>query len=71
MSEEKFLKGIIKNIEKKRKEKKLTYVDLASMCNMEKQSMHRLLKGDGNMMASTLYKIANALEVPVHELLKF
>jgi transcriptional regulator with XRE-family HTH domain len=71
MSEEKFLKGLLRNIEKRRKEKQLTYEELASRCDMEKQSMHRLLNGNGNITASYLYRIANALDIPVHELLKF
>jgi transcriptional regulator with XRE-family HTH domain len=71
MDSSKFQKALLKNIEKKRKEKGMTYIELAARSEMEKSNVIRIMNGKGNFTISTLYKLAKGLDVPVIELFKF
>ncbi|MGC4103802.1 helix-turn-helix domain-containing protein [Ferruginibacter sp.] len=68
--QEKFIRAVGKNIDKKRKEKGLSFQELAFVCNLEKGHLVRLVSQGGNITIGTLYKIAKGLEVPVWELVK-
>ncbi len=71
MSEqEKFLKAVGRNVDKKRKEQKLSFAELALRCDMEKSNLVKLTSQGKNITLVSLYKIAKGLEVPVNELLK-
>ena len=71
MSEqEKFLKAVGKNVDKKRKELKLSFSELALRCEMEKSSLVKLTTHGKNITLVSLYKIAKGLDVAVSELLK-
>jgi transcriptional regulator with XRE-family HTH domain len=58
-----------KQIKSKRKEKKLSQLDLASLCNMERSNLSRIESGKSNLTLQTMVSIATALEVEVRELL--
>ena len=52
-----------------RKEKNLKQIDLASLCNLEQSSIARIESGRTNPTISNLYKIADALEIDIKDLL--
>ncbi|GAB2823925.1 helix-turn-helix domain-containing protein [Ferruginibacter profundus] len=68
--QEKFVKAVGKNIDKKRKEKELSFQELALLCDIEKSSLVTITSQGGNITLTSLYKIAKGLEVAVWELLK-
>lgn len=71
MSEqERFLKAVGKNVDKKRKEQKLSFSELALRCDMEKANLVKLTSQGKNITLISLYKIAKGLDVSVSELLK-
>ena len=51
-----------------REERKILQQDLASMCNFEKGNMSKLEAGRSNPKFLTLYKISNALNIPLSQL---
>lgn len=51
-----------------RESKGITQQDLAAACNFEKTNMSRIEAGRTNPTISTLYKISQALEVTISEL---
>jgi transcriptional regulator with XRE-family HTH domain len=69
--QEKFLKAVGRHIDKKRKEQKLSFQELALRCDIEKSNLVKLTSQGTNITLVSLYKIAKGLEVSVHELLKF
>jgi transcriptional regulator with XRE-family HTH domain len=52
-----------------RESKGVSQQDLAAICNFEKGNMSRLEAGRTNPTASTLYKISQALNIKLSELL--
>jgi transcriptional regulator with XRE-family HTH domain len=70
MKEKNYLIKIGRNIKELRKEKGISQVDLAYMCNFEKTNMSRIESGNNNPTIRTLLKIANALDVDLFEILK-
>jgi len=54
-----------------RESKGVSQQDLAAICNFEKGNMSRLEAGRTNPTISTLYKISQALEVKITDLLDF
>ncbi len=52
-----------------RETKGLSQQDLAALCNFEKTNMSRLEAGRTNPTITTLYKISQALEIKLSELL--
>ena len=69
MSENEFLVQLGQRI-KKIREKNMTQLKLAAICDFEKASMSRIESGQTNTTILTLKKISQALGVDVHELLK-
>jgi transcriptional regulator with XRE-family HTH domain len=51
-----------------RESKGITQQDLAAACNFEKTNMSRIEAGRTNPTISTLYKISQALEITISEL---
>jgi transcriptional regulator with XRE-family HTH domain len=70
MKEKNYLIKIGRNIKELRKEKGISQVELAYMCNFEKTNMSRIESGNNNPTIRTLLKIANALDVDLFEILK-
>jgi transcriptional regulator with XRE-family HTH domain len=71
MSEqEKFLKAVGRNVDKKRKEQKLSFAELALRCDMEKSNLVKLTSHGKNITLVSLFKIAKGLDIQVYELLK-
>ena len=66
-----YLKKLGERIKTIRKEKGMTQVDLGYACDIEKQNMYRIEKGNTNPSILLLKKIAEKLEVDVKELLEF
>jgi len=54
-----------------RESKGVSQQDLAAICNFEKGNMSRLEAGRTNPTITTLYKISQALEVKITDLLDF
>lgn len=71
MEEKLFFKKLGQNITRIRKSKKLTLIELASMCNFEKSNLIRIEKGRTSPTTKTLYKLAIALEVEVKDFFDF
>lgn len=72
MSEQqKFLKAVGRNVDKKRKEQGLSFQELALRCEIEKSNLVKLTSQGTNITLASLYKIAKGLDIPVHELLKY
>ena len=69
--QDKFLKALGKNIDKKRKEQGLSFMELSFRTDIEKSNLVKLCNHGTNITVSSLQKIAKGLGVPVHELLKF
>lgn len=70
MDKDKFLKHIGQNIRDIRESKGISQQKLAAECNFEKSNMSRIEAGNTNPTIYTLYKIALAMDVEIHELLK-
>lgn len=68
MTKEEFLKNIGSTIKKLRAEKKMTQIELANLCQFDKASMSRIESGQANPTIQTLFKITEALEIPVTNL---
>lgn len=66
-----FLKQLGDRIGTIRREKKITQLELGLRCNIEKPYISLIESGGTNPTIVTLKKIAEALDVPVDELLKF
>ncbi len=49
--------------------KKLTQAELAVECELDKQTIFRIEKGEINMTLSTLFRLADALDVVATDLL--
>ncbi len=71
MHKEAFLKALGKHIVSIRESKGMTQSDLAHLCFKERQSIERVENGKTNPTSFYLYEIAQALEIPVSELLDF
>lgn len=54
-----------------RKKQNLTLLDLSIESEMEENAIQRIEKGRTNPTVKTLYKIAEALNVEIHELFMF
>jgi transcriptional regulator with XRE-family HTH domain len=71
MNEKEYLIELGNNIKRIRQKRKISQVELADVCNFEKQNMQRIEAGKTNPTVKTLLKIAQALEISVIELFKF
>lgn len=69
MEKEKYLKAIGKKIKTIRESKGLTQDDLGFECGCTKNAISRMESGGNNFTIKTLLKIAEALDVSVHDLL--
>ena len=68
VTQEELQKLIGKNIRDIREQKSMSAQELAHTCNFEKSNMSRLESGNTNPTIWTLYKISQALEVPLEEI---
>lgn len=66
-----FMEAFGKNLKKLRKEAKLTQEDLANDCNISLSQIGRIERGEINTTISTLYVLAQALDLEVSDLFKF
>jgi len=71
MTEKEFLNAFGKNVDNIRKEKKLSFQELALRSNLEKTTLVKLTNHGRNVTIATIYKIAKGLEVEVKDLLSF
>lgn len=71
MTEKEFFIAIGKRVDKLRKEKGISFQELALRCNMEKATLVKIANHGSNITASTLLKIAKGLEVAPKNLLDF
>lgn len=67
MAQAQFLILIGQNIRRIRSRKNITQFKLAALCDFEKASMSRIESGKTNTTVLTLFKISQALEVPISE----
>lgn len=69
MSDEtKSIKLVCKKINQIRKEKGLSFGEMALRCDVEKASLVRLCNTGTNITLQTLFKIANGLEIELKDL---
>ena len=71
MNEQQLFIKIGDKIKELRELKNLSQQDLAALCNFEKSNMSRIEAGRTNLTIKTLFKISNALKVPLKDLVKF
>jgi transcriptional regulator with XRE-family HTH domain len=64
---ERALQALGKQINAIRTKKKLRQVEVARRCDINKSSYHNIENGKRNITILSLYKIARALETPVHK----
>ena len=70
MDKEDLLRFLGNNIRQIRIDKNITQQQLAADCNFEKSNMSRIEAGGSNLTIYTLFKIAEALDVKLVDLLK-
>ncbi|WP_287666758.1 helix-turn-helix transcriptional regulator [Bacteroides sp.] len=68
MNEQQLFIKIGDKIKELRELKNLSQQDLAALCNFEKSNMSRIEAGRSNLTIKTLFKISNALKVPLKDL---
>ena len=68
MNEQQLFIKIGDKIKELRELKNLSQQDLAALCNFEKSNMSRIEAGRTNLTIKTLFKISNALKVPLKDL---
>ena len=56
-------------VREQRKLKKLSQERLALLCNIDRSYMGRIERGEVNVTLEKIYELANALRIPVKELL--
>jgi len=66
-----FIKQLGQNVDKIRKEKGLSFQEMALRCDIEKSSLVKLANQGTNVTVSTIFKISKALEVEPKELFNF
>ncbi|OQP51105.1 hypothetical protein A4H97_04645 [Niastella yeongjuensis] len=66
-----YIKAFGENLRAIRKKKNLTMHEVSGNCYMELNSLYRIEKGKVDISISTLKAIANALDIPPAQLLKF
>lgn len=71
MEENQFLKRLGAHLKKKRIEKKLSLLKFAQLLEIEKPNLARIERGGNNLTIMNLKKMADALEVPLKDLLDF
>ncbi len=69
-SEKEYLKLVGENIARIRLEKGLSQLDVCAMVSMEKSNLSTIENGRQNITLTTLLKIAKALNVKPHSILK-
>lgn len=65
-----YYKKVGERIRKIRKEKNIRQVDLALLCDLDKQNMNQIEKVGLNLTLSTLRKITKALDIEMADLFK-
>ena len=68
MNEQQLFIKIGDKIKELRELKNLSQQDLAALCNFEKSNMSQIEAGRTNLTIKTLFKISNALKVPLKDL---
>ena len=68
--EDKYLKGIGRNIREKRELKRFSQQELADHCNIAKSTIQRIEKGTMNPTILMLKNIAEVLTVSIEEIIK-
>jgi len=71
VNEKEYLILIGKNISKIRRKRGLTTKELGYQCDIEKSNLIPIEKGRINITIQTLVKIANALDIPLKDLMDF
>ncbi len=71
MTKDELKRNIGKKIIELRTQKGWNQSDLARACNKDRQALEKLENGKVNPTIYTLLEIANALEIPLQELVKF
>lgn len=69
MKEQVLLKKVAKRIRALREDRGMTQQELAALLDYEKSNLSRLESGKVNIKLSTIYKIAQAFEISMSELL--
>lgn len=71
MEVEAYLQKVGKNIKRIRLAKKMKQVDVAYACNFDKQTLYNIESGrTSNITLKTIFKLANALETSISELVE-
>lgn len=66
-----FLKLLGENIVRLRLAKGWSQTELANACNKDRQTIHKVENGQVNISVYFLLQVANALEMPVDQILVF
>ena len=68
--DKKFLKGLGARINQIRKEKVLSFQEMADDCDMDKSNLVKITQGE-NITAVTLYKISKGIDIPLKTIFDF
>lgn len=70
-SNEKYIKSFGRNFKKILKEKNLTPSQVAAYSNIETKQIYRIINGEHSASISTLFNIAEGLEMTIKDLFDF
>ena len=71
MTDEEFIKELGKNIDRLRKEKGMSFLEMAYRCDIEKSNLVKLTTQGKNITLKTLHKIVKGLEVSFNQVFDF
>lgn len=71
LDNQKFIEALGKNIDKLRKEKGMSFLELAMESDLEKANLVKLTSHGTNITVTTLLKISKGLGVTVSEIMDF
>ena len=71
MGLDKYLRELGSHIRKLREDKHITQSELARLVDKDRQTIHKLEKGELNATVESLKQVADALKIPVKKLFDF
>lgn len=69
MTEQEYIKAVCENIKQERLKRNLTQFEFASKLNIDDSSLRRIEAARTSPTLKTLYRLANALDIEVSDLL--
>lgn len=67
----KYVKALAKHIDKLRRDRNLSFQEMADACDMDKGQVYKICTVGVDLRASSIVKIAKGLEVSISDILDF